>query len=220
MVLVAGGYWVRSLVFDQTLRSSLDTLRVVEGFLPKRAQPRAESKPLPFWPMDEEEENETPENEALVPPSTTARPGPTAKYVPPILPTPANAYADVGRVLDWADQGLMPRGMVRPTYGDLPAGIELFDVASLGVGLLDGDRLIAVDGAPATDRGAVIRTVLEARGRGASSTTAKLARRTSEGVKHFTVTVEQPYPEDVTRHGAKDTAPGTLEPPHPEEDQP
>ncbi len=88
---------------------------------------------------------------------------------------------------------MMPQGRSRGAEYGLPAGIELSQVTGLGIGLLDGDRLVAVAGVPVQSRAQVISQVLAARGRREQSIVAQLVRRTAQGPAAFTVIVEQPY---------------------------
>lgn len=112
-------------------------------------------------------------------------------------PAPQNARASVKQVLHWAEHQIVPRGIARAASDGMPAGIELHGVEALGVGLLSGDRLVTVDGVSVSERSQVVGAVLGARSRRAETMTAGLVRRTKEGPTHFTVIIEQPYPEDV-----------------------
>jgi hypothetical protein len=169
---------------------------------------------FPLWPFDSlpeqgemlSEKDDDPEAEkkaaySLRQPS--ARPPVSA--VPPIGPPPTPSRASVARVLDWATREIVPRGMSRSAAGDYPAGIELYGVAPLGIGLIDGDRLVTVDGISVTAREQVVGAVLGARARRAETMIAGLVRRTKDGPVPFTVVVEQPYPEHVPDLPAQET---------------
>jgi hypothetical protein len=119
--------------------------------------------------------------------------------------------------LSFASRQLMPQGRTVKPEGELPGGIELYGVASLGLGLVDGDRLVTVDGRPVSEQGQVVGAVLAARARRAQAMTAGLARRTSQGVRRFSVVVEQPYPEHILDDGAPSPEPvsGAQEPDKP-----
>src|SRR5690606_26499829 len=108
-------------------------------------------------------------------------------------PTPQSVRAHESRVLDWANGQMVPQGRTAQASFGMPAGIELFQVAALGVGLRDRDRLIAVDGVPVSDRGEVVAAVLGARGREQEVIVATLARMTDSGPVNFQVVIEQPY---------------------------
>lgn len=112
---------------------------------------------------------------------------------PPVLPEPSNAKVPSARILEWANQRLVPVGRGRGAGYGLPAGIELSNVNALGIGLLDGDRLVSVNGVGVQERAQVISIVLGARGRRERTIVATLWRRTSAGARMFTVTMEQPY---------------------------
>jgi len=120
---------------------------------------------------------------------------------PPILPPPVNHHASEERVLSWASTRVMPQGRTREAGFGLPAGIELSSVAGLGIGLLDGDRLVAVGGVPVSERAQVISLVLAARGRHEPQLVATLFRRTTLGPRSFSVVVDQPYPTGLVENG-------------------
>ena len=105
----------------------------------------------------------------------------------------------------WAHQRMAPQGKSAPAEGSMPAGIELFGVAPLGIGLLDGDRLVSIGGAPVSERSQVVEHVLAARGRREDRIEVGLLRRTQAGPVAFSVTVNQPYSDT-------DTTPVSAEP--------
>jgi len=147
-------------------------------------------------------------------PKKNQRLGPAHKWAaPPILPEPVSRRAQAAQVLSWVQARLMPGGRTREAGFGLPAGIELSGVAGLGIGLLDGDRLVAVDGAPVSERAQVVSLVLAARGRHAPQLVATLGRRTASGPRTFSVTVEQPYLTDDDRE--RGAATGSSAPPDP-----
>lgn len=114
---------------------------------------------------------------------------------PPIAPPPASSRASKESVLAWANAQFVPRGRSVPASHGMPAGIEVFDVGGLGLGLVERDRLIAVDGVAVGSRSEVVAAALAARGREQEVIQATLMRRTAEGPQRFTVTIEQPYLE-------------------------
>lgn len=127
-------------------------------------------------------------------PRALPRARPDAKWsAPPVLPPPVNRQVSAEQVLGWASGRMMPVGRSREAGFGLPAGIELSSVAGLGIGLLDGDRLVAVGGVPVTERSQVVSLVLAARGRHEPQLVASLWRRTALGPRAFSVVVQQPY---------------------------
>ncbi len=108
------------------------------------------------------------------------------------VPTAPVAVSELD-VRNWARLGVVPRARVRTAADDLPAGLEVDGGSAWIPGLENGDRLIAVDDQPATERERVVRLVLEARGRGQAAIVATFARRTSQGVQKFKVIISQPY---------------------------
>lgn len=100
----------------------------------------------------------------------------------------------------------------------MPAGIELYGVGALGIGLVDGDRLVSVDGRSVERRGQVIGAVLAARADERPSMRAGLVRHTKDGPVAFTVEVAQPYPESSAQPspGVDDAEGVELEPALPE----
>jgi hypothetical protein len=118
----------------------------------------------------------------------------------------------VKRVLGWANKQIVPRGITRKAASGMPAGIELHGAAALGIGLLDGDRLVTVDGESVLERAQVVGAVLGARSRRAEAMTAGLYRLTKDGPTAFTVVVEQPYPEHVPDLESAPAAPPPAEP--------
>lgn len=207
VALVALAFAVRAAAVAHFVDASVRVVRGVAASLPqpRRAEdPTDEPWPLfPLWPIEKgdpkvaKSEHPTSAPAAPAPASAVAVAKKSVVVAPPILPLPVDARATRSMVLSWAERQLVPRGIHRSAYGDLPAGIELSNVAALGIGLSEGDRLLSVDGVPVTERAQVIGAVLSARSRRAEQMTATLARRTTKGVKRFTVVVEQPYPEDL-----------------------
>lgn len=100
-------------------------------------------------------------------------------------------------VLEWANKRASPRGVVRAKTGGVPAGIELHGVGALGIGLREGDRLVAVEGQPALDRTAVVRAVLAARAEGRDFIVATVVRPRDGRADRYTIAIQQPYPEDL-----------------------
>lgn len=191
-------FLLRNFVVEQAARDALLVLREISAGLPQSGNgvEAEDFMPLfPLWPgeIDDASRLSEPEAEASLAPVGKAKRRSVAPYRPVIGPPPQSARASQALVLNWAEAGVMPSGVLRSPMGDIPAGIELLGVAGLGVGLLDGDRLVRVDGVPVQSRGHVVGAVLGARSRGAASVVATLVRMTTSGAKSFTVTVEQPY---------------------------
>ena len=92
-------------------------------------------------------------------------------------------------VLSLAERRVTPSGKPVPALGNRAAGIALFGVGALGLGLLDGDVLTEVEGRPARAPGQVIEAIVRARGRRADTISGVLYR----GQERFVLIVEQPY---------------------------
>lgn len=110
----------------------------------------------------------------------------------------AEKRTDVGvsaaEVIAFADAGRVPRGASVPARGGCPAGIRLRDVSGYGLGVVDGDLLVQVNGMPVSERGEVVSAVLAARGRKEPAVEA-LVLRPRTGCRHgYRVSVAQPYP--------------------------
>lgn len=196
------GLHVRSWAMERALSHGTTALSQLSSWLPESSQSSEdENEFFPFFRVQ-------PPN-SLAPPAASSpaesspeafRPGPSGASSgspvarpPPLLPQPTSVVATEQRVLSWVDARLIPQGRARRAEYGLPSGIELSGVAPLGVGLLDGDRLVSVAGVPVQTRAQVIAQVLAARGRQEQAIVARLARRTALGIREFTVTVEQPY---------------------------
>lgn len=100
-------------------------------------------------------------------------------------------------VLGWAEARVSPRGVIRPKDGSIPAGIELHGVQALGIDLRDGDRLVAVEGRPTTDRAGVVAAVLDARAKEQAFIVATVVRPGPAKPHSFTIAIEQPYLDEV-----------------------
>lgn len=211
VVLLALGVWgARRYALGAAVHAAVRTAREISEILPERHdRNRSADEDLlfPLWPVSPEAKLPLPD--AAPQPEQTAeaakrggsvRGGGVAKsrhMLPPLGPPPISTRASVKQVLHWAENQIVPRGVARPAGAGMPAGIELHDVGGLGLGLLPGDRLVTVDGISVLERSQVVGAVLGARSRRAEAMTAGLVRRTKAGPVHFTVVVEQPYPEDV-----------------------
>ncbi len=222
-LLFFGSAWlVQRLVFNRALASALEAAKQLSESLPgpRTDESRHHGYFFPLFPFSPEQLAESsqvgssaadtgtvePGNEAgRTPPgaSTTLRSSPPASNSvkptadldgPPAKgPMPQNVRADRARVLGWANGQLAPQGRTAAASFGMPAGIELFQVGALGVGLRDRDRLVAVDGVPVTSRADVVVAALGARGRQQEVIVATLVRNTESGPVLFQVAIEQPY---------------------------
>ncbi len=98
-------------------------------------------------------------------------------------------HIDTNTVLCIAQMGIQPSGKPVPQKGKRPAGLALFGVSALGVGVLDGDILTDVLGQPVRSQFQVIAMVMAARSSNMSTISGTLWR----GLRSFSVTVDQPY---------------------------
>ncbi len=98
-------------------------------------------------------------------------------------------HVDSTTVLCIAERGLQPNSKPAPQKGKRPAGLSVFGVGSLGLGVADGDILTDVLGQPVRSQAQVIAMVIAARNQNMSSISATLWH----GMKPYTVTVDQPY---------------------------
>lgn len=198
------GLVLRSWAVNRALRVGQHTLRNVTLLLPQASADGSEEDYFPFFrfvdegaaaaPLDPVSPNQSPPQQR--PQAQLKKKGAT-QPAPPLGPQPQSTRASSTLVLHWANNKIIPRGRSRGAEYGLPAGIELSQTSGLGIGLLDGDRLLSVNGIPVQQRAQVVSEVLAARGRGEQTVVAHLVRRTKEGPKEFTVTVEQPYLTDA-----------------------
>lgn len=223
LLLFLGSAWlVQRFIFNRALALSLQAAAQISDSLPEPSSAESPDTGyfFPLFPFSSEQlagssssaSAEGAENNqqqladprlapgsAIVAPkkgSLPARPGEPASDLngpPPWGPKPQNARADRARVLAWANGQLVPQGRAAQASFGMPAGIELFQVGALGVGVMDRDRLIAVDGGAVTTRGEVVAAVLGARGREQEAIVATLVRNTESGPLKFQVIIEQPY---------------------------
>ena len=204
-VLVGGLWFGRWVALRLSVRSTVQVVRDIADALPESSGEKRSAREdllFPLWPFDSLPERQTlPGGDEVpsAPEASSPRNAPRKlPMLPPVGPLPIDSRASVDHVLKWADQELVPRGMSRPAADGFPAGIELYGVAPLGIGLIDGDRLVTVDGVSVVEREQVVGAVLGARARRAEAMNAGLVRRTKDGPAHFTVVVEQPYPEHIS----------------------
>jgi S1-C subfamily serine protease len=120
--------------------------------------------------------------------SAPAKRGARAKGAKPKGPLPG-VRVSKAVVLSLAERRVRPSGKPVAAQGNRPAGIALFGVGALGLGVLDGDVLTEVEGQPARAPGQVIEAIVRARGRRAGTISGVLYR----GQERFVLVVEQPY---------------------------
>lgn len=101
-------------------------------------------------------------------------------------------------VLRLAQAGRRPTGVPVAASGNRPAGIQVFGVSALGIGVRDGDVLTHVSEVPVTQAGQVVAMVIAARGARKPVITGRLWR----GNRSYSIVVEQPY----TRESEEKTA--------------
>lgn len=212
VIFSGGALWLRALALRLAVGVSVSAVDAISESLPEpRNEPEGSDRDIlfPLWPLrGPGVRGVLPDvsiDKAVESPSGEVSASPQKGKKKSLPPSPTNSRASVERVLGWAESQLVPHGITRGADRSMPAGIELYGVAALGIGLLDGDRLLTVDGVSVLERGQVVGAVLGARSRRAESMTAGLARRTAQGIEEFTVVVEQPYPEHVPlEHPPKD----------------
>ncbi|HYP97394.1 MAG TPA: hypothetical protein VER96_01885 [Polyangiaceae bacterium] len=124
-----------------------------------------------------------------------------SKHSRPARPRPApksGIRISSAQVLALASRRAMPRAVFVKASPEHPPGLLLGGVSALGVGLQDGDILTEAAGQKATSVAQVVGIVLAARSRQASEISGRFYR----GGVPFSLTVEQPYPEnDPNRPG-------------------
>jgi hypothetical protein len=107
-------------------------------------------------------------------------------------------------VLELAQRRIIPDASPVPANGDRPAGLSLRGVEPLKLGLVDGDLLVEVMGAPVRSVEEVVALVLAARARRDREISARVW--TTRGA--LTLVVEQPYDEEAAPQGRRRELPG------------
>jgi hypothetical protein len=123
-------------------------------------------------------------------------------------------YVKSAAVLRLANQGASHSGAYVAAGEGQPAGLSLSGVEALGIGLREGDVLTLVAGTPARSVGQVVAHVIAARGRGLTSISGTIWRKTNTGFRQGTVVVEQPYPEREEPRAPEDDCDQREEGPH------
>lgn len=174
----------------------------LRGFLLERATERALAALLAFDALkrSSEEIPESPgpsietEDTELEPAEILFEEGkPTSKRAR----TPDTISVPPATVLAWIRGRKVPRGRAVGASPWLPAGISVQGISRYGLGLVESDRLVAVDGAPVADPSAVISAVLGALGRGASQITGSFVRATQSGPRTIRLIVHFPDAEEI-----------------------
>ncbi len=125
--------------------------------------------------------------------SESAPNGPAAR----LARTPDVISVPPARVLDWVRAKKIPKGRVALASPWLPAGIAIGGISRFGLGLVESDRLVRVEGAPVTDASQVISAVLSALGRGASQISGEFVRATERGPRTIRLIVHLPTPREL-----------------------
>lgn len=99
-------------------------------------------------------------------------------------------FVGADTVLRLAMSGVIPEGRPVDAAGGRPAGIELFGVSALGVGVHDGDVLTEIAGRSVRTEGQVVGAVVALRARRVGSIAAAFYR----GSERWSLIVEMPYP--------------------------
>jgi hypothetical protein len=111
--------------------------------------------------------------------------------------TPDVISVPSARVLDWVRAKKIPKGRMALASPWLPAGISIGGISRFGLGLVESDRLVRVEGAPVTDASQVISAVLSALGRGASQISGEFVRATEKGPRTIRLIVQLPSSREV-----------------------
>jgi hypothetical protein len=113
-------------------------------------------------------------------------------------------HVPASKVLQLAEMGARPGAVPVPANHMRPAGLRLFGVTGLGLGLRDGDVLTHAAGVSSLSEAEVVGAVIAARGRGVTQLSGRLYRLDQP----IELVVEQPYiaPSHAapTQHRARD----------------
>lgn len=111
--------------------------------------------------------------------------------------TPDTISVPPTRVLEWVRAKKVPKGRMALASPWLPAGISIGGISRYGLGLVESDRLVRVEGAPVTEASQVIGAVLSALGRGASQISGEFVRATEKGPRTIRLIVHLPTPREL-----------------------
>ncbi|AKT41713.1 uncharacterized protein CMC5_059240 [Chondromyces crocatus] len=203
--LLVGALLVPVLLLPLVTRALTDAVAARSGAQLAILTERLSSPPSPSLPslpaipasaQDDESPRDALASERLQPVrpaargSTAPKPGasssPSADSGKPGLPRAL--HIRIGTVLRAARSGARPSGTPVPALGDRPAGLALQGVGHFGAGLLDGDILTHVSGAPARSVNTVVGAVMGALRAGAPALGAVVWR----GDQPIQVSVELP----------------------------
>jgi len=98
-------------------------------------------------------------------------------------------YVSATKVLCLAQQGSQPSGKPTPAKGRRPAGVAVYGVSGLGIGVKDGDVVTDILGQPVRSVAQGIMMIIAARAAERQVITGTLWR----GMRSISVAVEQPY---------------------------
>lgn len=150
-------------------------------------------------PLSGADADAAPLDETLAPPLSgpseelavgAARSAPSKRGIKVAAKGPPSAlFVSQATVLKLAESAARPRGAFVGQTGEHPPGLRLSGVASLGIGLQDGDILIEALGIAPRGPGEVIGAIIEARARNARLLSGTVWRQGQT----FRLTVEQPY---------------------------
>jgi S1-C subfamily serine protease len=118
----------------------------------------------------------------------------TSARAAPKLPPPKGLLVSRKRVVEAANAGHRPSATPVAATSYRPAGVALSGVSATGAGLVDGDVLTRIAGAPATSPGVVVGAVTGALRHKAPSISGEVWRDT----QRIVVTVELPDIEPPT----------------------
>ena len=203
VVVLGAAHWLVPWLGDKIARDVADVVRVARtvSIPPAASAPSVEEPPVPDAPAPTSPLSPS-ADDASVPaprPGSSGRPpshsGGAAAHAtasaesvedaapPKSIHIPASA---VQRAIDDAGKNMRAR-TVRGPDGK-PAGVRLTGVSGAGVGLRDGDRVVAIDGHPTLDDDSATDVALGAIARGKSTLRVSLMR----GDQPFEATVDLP----------------------------
>jgi hypothetical protein len=160
-------------------RAAVDTLLVVSA--PLRPSPALSVTEAPAE-LDEPLASET--TLVATGKAPAARKGRTARP-----PAHGALFVSAAKVLELSRSAARPQGAFVPATATHPAGLRLFGVGGLGIGVQDGDILTEALGVTPQTPGQIIGAIIEARAKQARYLSGTLWRRGHV----LRITVEQPY---------------------------
>ncbi|HVR20025.1 MAG TPA: hypothetical protein VMS65_10020 [Polyangiaceae bacterium] len=186
--LVAFAAWGSARVADTigvALGAALSAVATVVGAEQRPVEEKVDpGARLPIFGTD------APLGEASVAGATGAKRGKGRSE--PAQPTHRSVFVSAQKVLALSEARVTPKGVRVDAKGARPAGLALFGVEGLGIGLRDGDVLTRALGQPALSSSAVVRAILVARANRVKVLEGEFYR----GTERWTLHVEQPYLDD------------------------